>query len=83
LLLVELLEELRKTKDDEIAALTKCRDALRELNVEKEAYVELLKYCINLCEELKYTNRALYIRMYNKLSTIVKTREEALLDDSL
>lgn len=81
-MLIELLEELSQAKAGEIVALEKYRNTLKELNADKEAYVELLKYCINLCEELRYTNRALYTRIFNKLQIITDTREKALINES-
>jgi hypothetical protein len=56
------------------------KNLLIESIADKEAYRDLVKYILDLYEELKYTHPLLARRMFNKLGIIMEQREKALLD---
>jgi hypothetical protein len=56
------------------------RELLIESIADKEAYRDLVKYILDLYEELKYTHPILAGRIFNKLGIIMEQREKTLLD---
>lgn len=56
------------------------RNLLIESIADKEAYRDLVKYILDLYEEIKYTQPILAGRMFNKLGIIMEQREKALVD---
>jgi hypothetical protein len=56
------------------------KNLLIESIADKEAYRDLVKYILDIYEELRYTQPLLAGRIFNKLCMIMEQREKALVD---